>query len=67
MCWGKTISWLACQVEEHVKTCKALSPNMLIDIVVWWAGTEISGQWGCIPMHICPGAAYRDPTVSVKR
>ena len=56
MCWGKTLSWLAWQVEEHLKVAAVDSPDALIDIIVWWAGNEISGQWGCIPTRIAPAA-----------
>ena len=67
MCWGKTLSWLAWQVEEHVKTATEAYPGALIDIVVWWAGSEISGQWGCIPTRIAPGAAYREGAATTEQ
>ena len=67
MCWGKTLSWLAWQVEEHVKTATEAYPGALIDIVVWWAGNEISGQWGCIPTRIAPGAAYREGAATTEQ
>ncbi|CAE7845368.1 unnamed protein product, partial [Symbiodinium microadriaticum] len=35
------------EVEEHIKSCKILCPGMLIDVLVWWCGNEICGQWGC--------------------
>ena len=66
MCWGKTLSWLAWQVEEHLKVAAVDYPDALVDIIVWWAGNEISGQWGCIPTRIAPGAAYRDGTATTE-
>ena len=67
MCWGKTLSWLAWQVEEHLKTAAQVYPDALVDIVVWWAGNEISGQWGCIPTRIAPGAAYREGSATTEQ
>ena len=67
MCWGKTLSWLAWQVEEHIKTAAEAYPGALVDIVVWWAGNEISGQWGCIPTRIAPGAAYREGAATTEQ
>ena len=67
MCWGKTLSWLAWQVEEHIKTATEAYPGALIDVVVWWCGNEISGQWGCIPTRIAPGAAYREGAATTEQ
>ena len=67
MCWGKTLSWLAWQVEEHIKTATEVYPDALIDVVVWWCGNEISGQWGCIPTRIAPGAAYREGAATTEQ
>ena len=67
MCWGKTLSWLAWQVEEHLKVAAVDYPESLVDIIVWWAGNEISGQWGCIPTRIAPGAAYREGTATTEQ
>ena len=66
MCWGKTLSWLAWQVEEHLKVAAVDYADALVDIIVWWAGNEISGLWGCIPTSIAPGAAYRDATATTE-
>ena len=35
--------------------------------MVWWAGNEISGQWGCIPTRIAPGAAYREGAATTEQ
>ena len=48
---GETLAWIQWQVAEAV---------------VCWCGNEISGQWGCIPTRIAPGAAYRDPAVAAE-
>ncbi|CAE7834042.1 unnamed protein product, partial [Symbiodinium necroappetens] len=53
-------------VEEHLKVAAVDYADALVDIIVWWAGNEISGQWGCIPTRICPGAAYRDAPASTE-
>ncbi|CAE7715281.1 unnamed protein product [Symbiodinium sp. CCMP2592] len=48
MCWGKTLAWIVWQVEEHIKELRANYPGHTIDVICWWCGNEISGQWGCI-------------------
>ena len=67
ICWGKTLSWLAWQVEGHLKVAAIDYPDALIDIIVRWAGNEISGQWGCIPTRIAPGAAYREGAATAEQ
>ena len=62
MCWGKTLSWLAWH-----QTAAQVYPDALVDIIVWWAGNEISGQWGCIPTRIAPGAAYREGSATTEQ
>ncbi|CAE7783080.1 unnamed protein product [Symbiodinium sp. CCMP2592] len=66
MCWGKTLAWIVWQVEEHVKELRSNYPDHTIDIICWWCGNEISGQWGCIPTRLGPGLAYRDPNVTTE-
>ena len=66
MCWGKTLAWLQWQIDEHVKEIRANYPDHVIDIIAWWCGNEISGQWGCIPTRLAPGLGYRDPTVTTE-
>ena len=65
-CWGKTLAWLQWQIDEHVKETRANYPDHVIDIIAWWCGNEISGQWGCIPTRLAPGLGYRDPTVTTE-
>ncbi|CAE7831496.1 pntA [Symbiodinium sp. CCMP2592] len=66
MCWGKTLAWIVWQVEEHVKELRTNYPDHTIDVICWWCGNEISGQWGCIPTRLGPGLAYRDPNVTTE-
>ncbi|CAE7198859.1 unnamed protein product [Symbiodinium sp. CCMP2592] len=66
MCWGKTLAWIVWQVEEHVKELRSNYPDHTIDVICWWCGNEISGQWGCIPTRLGPGLAYRDPNVTTE-
>ncbi|CAE7657286.1 unnamed protein product [Symbiodinium sp. CCMP2592] len=66
MCWGKTLAWVVWQVEEHVKELRSNYPEHTIDVICWWCGNEISGQWGCIPTRLGPGLAYRDPNVTTE-
>ncbi|CAE7795763.1 unnamed protein product [Symbiodinium sp. CCMP2592] len=66
MCWGKTLAWIVWQVEEHVRELRANFPDHIIDVICWWCGHEISGQWGCIPTRLGPGLAYRDPNVTAE-
>ncbi|CAE7400470.1 NLRC3 [Symbiodinium sp. CCMP2592] len=66
MCWGKTLAWIVWQVEERIKDLRTNHPGLLIDVVCWWCGNEISGQWGCIPTRLGPGFGYRDPTVTTE-
>ena len=66
MCWGKTMAWIQWQIDEHVKEIRANYPDHIIDIIAWWCGNEISGQWGCIPTRLAPGLGYRDPTVTTE-
>ncbi|CAE7778417.1 unnamed protein product [Symbiodinium sp. CCMP2592] len=53
-------------VEEHIKELRANFPDHIIDVICWWCGNEISGQWGCIPTRLGPGLAYRDPNVTTE-
>ncbi|CAE7557334.1 unnamed protein product [Symbiodinium sp. CCMP2592] len=66
MCWGKTLAWIVWQVEEHVKELRSNYPDHTIDVICWWCGNEISGQWGCIPTRLGPGLAHRDPNVTTE-
>ncbi|CAE7403505.1 Wrn [Symbiodinium sp. CCMP2592] len=66
MCWGKTLAWIVWQVEEHIKELRINYPGHTIDVLCWWCGNEISGQWGCIPTRLGPGLAYRDPNVTTE-
>ncbi|CAE7314988.1 unnamed protein product [Symbiodinium sp. CCMP2592] len=66
MCWGKTLAWIVWQVEEHSKELRTNYPDHTIDVICWWCGNEISGQWGCIPTRLGPGLAYRDPNVTTE-
>ena len=66
MCWGKTLAWLTWQIEEHVKEIRQKHPNIVIDIICWWCGNEISGKWGCIPTRLGVGLPFRDATTSTE-
>ncbi|CAE7337449.1 kptA, partial [Symbiodinium sp. CCMP2456] len=66
MCWGKTLAWITWQVEEHIKELRLNHPDMLIDVICWWCGNEISGKWGCIPTRLGIGLSYRDATTSTE-
>ena len=51
--------------REHLNTCELPYPGMVVDVVVW-CRNEISGQWGCVPTKLCPGAAYGDPSANAE-
>ncbi|CAE7465896.1 unnamed protein product [Symbiodinium sp. CCMP2592] len=66
MCWSKTLAWIVWQVEEHIRELRANFPGLIIDVICWWCGNEISGQSGCTPTRLGPGLAYRDPNVTTE-
>ena len=59
MCWGKTLAWIQWQVMEHITECRLNFPDHMLDVICWWFGNEISGQWACIPTSRAPGARLR--------
>ncbi|CAE6915907.1 unnamed protein product [Symbiodinium sp. CCMP2592] len=61
MCWSKTMAWIQWQIAEHVKELRQSHPECIINVIAWWAGNEISGQWGCIPTRTSPGLAIVTP------
>ena len=68
--WSE-VRYTLCVGGRHLRGCsgkelRANYPDHIIDVIAWWCGNEISGQWGCIPTRLAPGLAYRDPTVTTE-
>ena len=64
MLWGKTLTHIAQEARRLVTEISASNPECEIDIVCWWLGNEVCGDYGCLPPLEAMGTAWRLSTLN---
>ena len=64
MLWGKTLTHIAQEARRLVTEISASNPECEIDIVCWWLGNEVCGDYGCLPPLEAMGTAWRPSTLN---
>ena len=59
MLWGKTLTHIAQEARRLVTEISTSNPECEIDIVCWWLGNEVCGDYGCLPPLEAMGTAWR--------
>ena len=64
MLWGKTLTHIAQACRRLVAELTTSNPECEIDIVCWWLGNEICGDYGCLPPIEAMGTAWLPSTLN---
>ena len=64
MLWGKTLTHIAQECRRLVAELTASNPECDIDVVCWWLGNEICGDYGCLPPLEAMGTAWKPTTLN---
>ena len=64
MLWGKTLTHLAQEARKLVGEITAAHPECEVDVVCWWLGNEVCGDYGCLPPLEAMGTAWRPSTLN---
>ena len=46
--WGKTLTHLAQEARQLVGEITTAHPECEVDVVCWWLGNEVCGDYGCL-------------------
>ena len=64
MLWGKTLTHIAQEARRLVTEVTSSNPECEIDIVCWWLGKEVCGDYGCLQPLEAMGTAWRPSTLN---
>ena len=64
MLWGKTLTHIAQEARRLVTEISGSNPECEIDIVCWWLGNKVCGDYGCLPPLEAMGTAWRPSTLN---
>ena len=64
MLWGKTLTHIAQEARKLVGEITSSHPECEVDVVCWWLGNEVCGDYGCLPPLEATGTAWRPSTLN---